>query len=631
MSIDFCALDLHSAAAAAGWQEEPPLPLGLVKSAGGLFFDAGVTAATLQAAVGQIFFANTYFQELDYAVFIKALYDIGPALPQVFNGELLIRFASAIAPFDALRRTLYKSVKISDGEAEYYFEPVFLGGAEDAPAATLDFDEFVADLWCKGICFGILPAAVKAAIASGAAERIVVARRLEATPGQDAAIVEVSLDIHRNDAPLELANGRFNLLCFKNRFPQVKRKVSLLRKVARTAGLPGCELSGLLVKPAAPQDIDLSAMAGPGTAIEHQRDGEFLVAQQDGFLSVDAKTSQISINAKIVSRDGVSGRTTGNLQLTGAYEEFGEVQEMRVVEGGDITIHGDVFGQVNSRGGDIILDSNVMGGGAFNAGGNIKVKGRASGAVLQSVCGEVLVQWADNCVISGTRVVIEQAFNCEIIADEVVIKVAKGCAVAGRKIEIDSAGPRKQSEMLVHPLLPDTARFEQKIAELNAKADALAQSVQKGRHNIERITGAPEVGNYMTLATKVRKLEVVLTPEQLPQFQKMALQVGPSLKALGQLVLNVKEMELARTQMIELAQQVAREKRESAGQACCIVRLICGETLVRSMKFDPDGGAVYHFSPREIKRKLRGTSSGAGTIFSGSSGTLEWFFDAAQP
>lgn len=63
-------------------------------------------------------------------------------------------------------------------------------------------------------------------------------------------------------------------------------------------------------------------------------------------MSVDPKTSQISINDKIVSRDGVSARTTGNLELKGDYEEFGEVQEKRVIEGEGITIHADVFGNI---------------------------------------------------------------------------------------------------------------------------------------------------------------------------------------------------------------------------------------------------------------------------------------------
>ena len=98
---------------------------------------------------------------------------------------------------------------------------------------------------------------------------------------------------------------------------------------------------------------------------------------------------RISIGPKIISREGVSARTTGNLQLTGEYEEFGAVQEQRKVEGGNITIHGDVYGIIESRGGDISLNRNLMGGAATNADGAIRVRGVASGAVLQTKKGEV--------------------------------------------------------------------------------------------------------------------------------------------------------------------------------------------------------------------------------------------------
>jgi hypothetical protein len=121
-----------------------------------------------------------------------------------------VRIAADILPFDPARRELYRSVKIGGGRAEYYFEPVWLPDAADPEGpgmpARLDVDEFVADMWVKGIRFGIDIDAVRAAIAPKA-ERVTVARRLEPEPGQDARIVEVSDDIHRNDAPRQLANG----------------------------------------------------------------------------------------------------------------------------------------------------------------------------------------------------------------------------------------------------------------------------------------------------------------------------------------------------------------------------------------------------------------------------------------
>jgi hypothetical protein len=110
-----------------------------------------------------------------------------------------------------------------------------------------------------------------------------------------------------------------------------------------------------------------------------------------------------------------------------------------------------------------------MGGTATNADGAIRVQASASGAVLQTKRGEIALTRAESCIITGTRVVIGEASNCEIIAEEVVIKVAEGCAIAARKIEIVHAGPRKQNEMLLYVLVPDTSKFDKKIAELQPK------------------------------------------------------------------------------------------------------------------------------------------------------------------
>ena len=609
------------------------LPHGLVRRGDGVYFDAAVLAPALLAAVNQVFLSNAYFAGLDYAVFLKALYNHGPALPRAANGEPLIRFADRIAEFAPPRRALYKLVKINRGVAEYYFETPFLeaiempdGGTLPARPAKLDFDEFVADMWGKGVRFGIDAAAVKGIIESGKVERIVAARRLEPTPGRDAAIVEVSADMHRDDAPREMANGRLDLLTFKNRFPQVKKNARLLKKVPGAPGFPGYELSGAALQPPPPQDIELGPLAGDGTIIERVRDDEFLVALQDGFVNIDGAGGQISIGAKIVSRDGVSSRTTGNLKLRAEYEEFGEVQEQRSVDGSDITVHGDVFGHLHSHGGTITLLSNLIGGTALSAHGDIVVKGVASGSVLQTSDGEVHMQRAESCIISGTRVVLGHASNCEIIADEVVVGVAEGCAIAGRSVEIDSAAPRKQTEMLLYPLIPDMARLDRKIAELGVRAQGFARAAVKLQQEIDLISNQLDVRNYLLLANKVRKQELLLLPEQVPLFHKMALTVATSLKSIGKLSLELKFMETQQAGMLEQAAQVALQKKATAGESHCRVRQIAGDILVRSIVYNPESGRVYDKAPKDIKSKLRGGASGVNIIFAGSSGSLDWTY-----
>ncbi|MGZ3184649.1 MAG: flagellar assembly protein A [Telluria sp.] len=613
--------------------KEAALEHCIIKRGDGIYADPLALGPTLQAAVTAVF-ADSYFSGLNYRVLIKALYDYGPEFAKSASGEPLVRFAAAIEPFDPARRQLYRAVKISDGKAEYYFEPVFLPNPAEPESpgvpALLEFDEFVADMWNKGIRFGIDEAAVRAAIAANKADRVIVARRAEAVPGRDAQIVEISDDLHRNDAPRQLANGKLDLNSFQNRFPQIKEGVRLLRKIPRAPGAPGFELSGIPLEPAVPQDVELAPLAGPGTTIQNMEDGEYLVSTMAGFLNIDTTNGQLSVDDKIISREGVSARTTGNLQLTGDFEEFGEVQEMRMVEGENITIHADVFGNVVSRGGTVALNHNLVGGSAVNARGDILVKGVASNAVVQAAQGAVKIGRAEGCTISGTRVEIEHAVNCEIMADELVIKTAEGCAVGARSVRIESAGPRRQSEMLVYALLPDNAKIDEVIGLLEQRVGEFEQMAAARQAEMDALTNEPDVRKYVMLASKIRKKELILTPEQVPQFQKMALAVGPQLKQIGKISLDVKAAQTECQSGRDLLAKLVEQKNSAAGASSVHLAMLTGEVVVRTLRFNPDGSSVYHLPPKDIKARLRSVSPGGERIFFGSSGSVEWSSAGAE-
>ena len=607
----------------------PGMDYCIITRPDGVYADASALGSTLAAAVGDVFGGQQFFRGLDYPVLMKAIYDVGPDLGRAGNGEALIRFAAAIVPFDPVRRKLYKAVKLNAGQAEYYFEPLYLpdpAGGADVPA-FLDVDEFVADMWGKGIRFGIDIGAVRAAIDGARAERIQVAQRLLPTPGVNAHIIEVASELHRSDAPRQLANGKLDLMAFQNRFPQIQKGVRLLKKVPRADGRRGFELNGAALAPATPEDVDLGALAGSGTVIDSGPQGEFLLALQTGYLNVDSATQQISIGDKIISRDGVSSRTTGNLQLTGDYEEFGEVQEKRVIEGEGITIHADVFGNIISRGGLIQLNRNLVGGTAHNARGDIRVSGVSSGAVLQTRDGEVVMNRAESCIISGTRVRIEHAANCEIMADEVIIQQAEGCAIAARKITIESAGPRKQSEMAIYALEPDSARIDEVIGAISARCDEFGALAAQRKAEMEKLTSEPDVRKYVMLASKVRKKELTLTPEQVPMFQKMATAVGPALKNIAKVSLDVKAAETEQQAGLTLLAQLKQQRSDSEGVATVDVHLVVGETTLRSMKFNPDGSSIFDVPSKDIKERLRARTSGIDVVLAASSGSISWSSD----
>jgi hypothetical protein len=606
------------------------LPAGVVRRPDGVFLDLRLLAPELTAAVDALFRSGHVLRGLDYPVLARALYGVGPELAP--HADLLVRVADQVEAFPPERRPLYRNVKLRDGEAEYFFEPIYLPAEEledgtllpERPA-QLDFDEFVADMWLKNVRFGIEAAAVRAALAAPKGERVAVARDLAPTPAQDARVVEVAAELHRSDAPRLRADGTADLTSFQNRFPQIKQGVRLLQKLPGVAGAPGRNIAGLALPALQPNDIDFKRFAGEGTVITREADGEFLVAAREGFLNVDPKSGQVGLSDKIISREGVSGRTTGNLELVGAFEEFGDVQEMREVNGSDITVHGDVYGNIHSSGGTIVLGRNLVGGKASNIRGDIRIAGVASGAIIQAASGTVTISGrAESCVISAPKVVVEQASNCEIFADVVEIKLATGCAVAGRSVLVESAGPRKNSEMFVYVVVQDVAGHDAELEALQQQVAAHEAEIAAGRAEHDRLNGLAEVRSYLTLAERLRKGEIQLTPAQVPQLKKVAAAVAPQIKAIGQLLQSIKAAEEAIAGARSRRDELEALKRDAAARSSVRVSLVDGEVLVRTLPLTEAAAANFMAAPKEYQAMLRGPRLDSMAIFAGTTGSVSW-------
>ncbi|WP_156410025.1 flagellar assembly protein A [Duganella sp. Root198D2] len=606
------------------------LPAGVVQRPDGVYLDMRLLAPELVAAVDALFRSGYVLRGLDYPVLARALYGAGAELAP--NPEMLVRLGDRLEPFPSARKPLYRNVKIRDGEAEYFFEPIYLPAEELSDGtllperqAQLDFDEFVADMWLKNVRFGIQVAAVRAALAAPKGERVAAALDLEPTPAQDARVVEVASELHRSDAPRQRADGTVDLTSFQNRFPQIKQGMRLLQKLPGVPGEPGRNIAGQPLAALAPNDVDLGRLAGEGTVIAREPDGEFLVAAREGFLNVDPKSGQVALSDKIISREGVSGRTTGNLELMGAFEEFGDVQELRDVNGSDITVHGDVFGNINSSGGTIVLGRNLVGGRAINAKGDIRIEGVASGATIQTACGTVTITGrAESCVISAPRVVIAQASNCEIFADEVNMELAIGCAVAGRSVIVESAGPRKSSEMFVYVVVKDVAGHDAELEALQKQVAVHEVEIAAWRAEHDRLNAMSEVRSYLTLAEKLRKGEIHLTPAQVPHLKKVAGAVAPHIKQIGQLVQSIKVAEDAIAGARARRDELEALKRDAAARSSVRVSMVDGEVLVRTLPLGEAVAANFMAQPKDYKAMLRGPRLDSMAIFAGSTGSVNW-------
>lgn len=594
----------------------------IIKDEEGVFVDLSKPESSSQFVVfvERVFSSGYHFTDIDYGAFLELL-----AGPEDIR-ENRLRIASDIQILPPERLALYRTPKIISGNAEYLFEPVLtekiveepvLGEQEDGTSevvgfekrtitekASLSFDEFVAAMWVKGVRYGIDADAVKMMISGRKPGRLVFARPLPAENGQDSNLQEQSDRLYRDNAPRELPNGKIDLRQFKNRFPQVRKGEKLLKKSPRVLGAPGRDVQGQPIEPPLPQDFDLEKLAGEGTRIERTSEGEFIVAGMDGFLNLDIKTNRIAVTEKIVNYGGVSMKTTGDLLLDGEhFEEHGDIQEKRLVEGKSITVFGDVFGAVVSTGGTIHFKQNLVGGSATNQDGDIVVEGLASNALVDARYGKIRLKRAENCTIVGRHVFVEQAINCTILGEEIEIGSSEGSAMAGKAIKLGTAGPRRENLTMVSVLLPDLSAFQQRIADIGTRTVEIDSEIEALREKSKPVTAEQEVRNYLTIAGKVQRKELTLTEDQKTNLHKLGMRIAPALKTLSAVNAEIQALQKEKDALMEEALMIEENEKQASQGISCAIESLTRDTLVTKRKID--AALLFGLPPKDLKIRLR--------------------------
>jgi uncharacterized protein (DUF342 family) len=625
------------------------LPDFVRRDAAGVFVQPDVPgrAAQMQRFVDRVFGSGSLFVGLDYDALASLLY--GAELPAAERGKP-VRIADGIEPFDPERRELYKSPKIVDGGArvEYLFAPVWLEQSVEVPIfgendengqplltgyekqvrqtpTRLNPDEFAAAMWLNGVRSGIDVAAVRAAIEAAQGERVDIARRSDPQPGTDATVREQTLALHRDDSPAILPSGKIDLGQFKNHFPQVAEGTRLLQKMPRRLGLPGRDIDGSVLEPELPRDFELEDLAGPGTRVERNAKGEFLLAARDGFLNIDKTSQQISVTEKIVNREGVSQRTTGNLFLVGEhYEEHGEVQEHRSVEGHHMKFQADVFGGIVSHGGDLHLCANLAGGSVKNQNGSLRIDGRVSRAVIDTRGCEVQAGYVESSSIVAGKLKLGRAFACDIVAEEVEIDEAIACSIAARRIHILRAGSRREVDTLISLCLPDFSALDKQREEVKQVVAELQAKLKERQAGLDSLLALPELRNYLAAEQRIRAGGVALSPAQEAQWRQATQRVA---RPLQEIQFQRKQLEAAQAALTERETQLAAldAQRDEAGSgSACAVDQVIGSVAVQSMAVPPELPVLAEVDLKKLRHVLRDPRLVKSRLFHGESGRYAW-------
>jgi len=633
------------------------LPAYILKRADGILVDLSrfpVGGGFIQF-IDRMFGDGARFLDLDYRLLMDLLFDYDSILDK-HGIAAKLRLAQDIVPFLANRKALYRGVKVDSKheKAEYFFEPVTLEVVTKVPVYSeanadgeksilsytdevemlptkLDIDEFIADMWLKGVRFGINVETIANVISNDEMGRMKVAVQLDPVDGIDAEVEEACSVLHRDNSPKILRNGKADLSKFQNRFPQIESNVRLLKKKPRVLGKLGHKVNGTEIEPAIPKDLDIFPLAGTGTRIEMLDGDEYILSDRDGFLSIDMHSNTISITEKIENKGGISAKTTGDLSLSGSeFVEHGEVQEGRSVEGKSMTFLSDVYGNIISTGGQILFEQNLSNGSAKSIGGSVTSNGRAFNSVIEAWEGKVSLKYAESCVILGESVEIEHAVNCEIIADKIYIEAVEGCGIVGKDAHIKTSNSCRGKQTIICMLLPDLSKLNAQIQQVMAAIVACKKIIAAKEQTLAQIKSDAEVAKYLTLAANIKQGVVKLTEAHRENWQKMMARFAKVDNALNTLAVE-KQRQLDKIKSLQEDNAHFFEERGKIGSGVqCVIEEVTGDTMVRSVSAR-NGVAEFRKSKiSEVKAYVRAQGQLKERIFSGSRGNLDWNYELPE-
>jgi hypothetical protein len=395
--------------------------------------------------------------------------------------------------------------------------------------------------------------------------------------------------------------------------------------VPRQLGKPGFRVTGDTIEPDLPKDMNLEALAGPGTCVENGVDGHFISAAVSGFISIDVESNQISVTEKIENKSGINVKTTGDLTLSvDEFVEHGEVQEGRVVEGKHMKFTSTVYGSLVSKSGRIELDDNLSGGRATSAGGSIHIKNRALNAGVEAVGGSIDVHYAENSTLIGDVVVIGHAINCKVIANRLQVGLAQGCTLAAQSVQIEISDVRRGKGNLVSVLVPDATEARRKLTALWAGVADNERKIEALSAEIKKLAADPEFSKLLALDELVRAGKLVLSPVQESNFRQMQNRHMTGLKARQRFA---KEEQALRQSLQAKYDEIAQFRQTRSALAAgrgCTIREVVGETCVQEV---PTSLGVPNFkgvTGNDLGKMLREMMPAPKRIFLEDRGSLAW-------
>jgi uncharacterized protein (DUF342 family) len=222
--------------------------------------------------------------------------------------------------------------------------------------AQVGKEELLEAIQAHGICFGLLPGAVDAALVARDTS-VPLARGKPPLPGKDAHLkLHVAETILSGDTVTSIGED----LRPQVRVPSVEAGTLLAEVIPPSAGKPGTDIFGREITPPSPRQLHLRALQGTVLSA----DGTKVTAAITGRPRMERKNYQASfiVQPCFTHRGDVTAQTS-LLSFKGDIVIFGNVTEGTTVTAtGSITVHGNISGARLEAGQHATVTGNVIQG-----------------------------------------------------------------------------------------------------------------------------------------------------------------------------------------------------------------------------------------------------------------------------
>ncbi|MBT9172583.1 MAG: hypothetical protein DDT21_00969 [Syntrophomonadaceae bacterium] len=222
--------------------------------------------------------------------------------------------------------------------------------------AQVGKEELLEAIRARGICYGLLPEAVDAALVARDTS-VPLARGEPPLPGKDAQLkLHVAETMLSGDTMTSVGED----LRLQVRVPAVEAGTLLAEVSPPSAGKPGTDIFGQEIKPPPPRQLHLRALQGTVLSAE----GTKVTAAITGRARMERKNYQASfiVQPCFTHRGDVTAQTS-MLSFRGDIAIFGNVTEGTTVTAtGSITVHGNISGARLDAGQHATITGNVIQG-----------------------------------------------------------------------------------------------------------------------------------------------------------------------------------------------------------------------------------------------------------------------------